>query len=144
MADTLNICVASVLTGRQSSVLREERSAGRLAYFRNGQIQYNNRPPPRNKRTPTRRPDSPSAENREGATAQHTAQHVSPTYDTSTFPPLSSRRAQEDDRRPSSYNKRNNDHDFADVSTTQLRTPVPQVPSSSWSSLPHLRKHQRA
>ena len=44
IADTLNIRVASDLTGRQSSVLREERSAGRRAYFRNGRLQYNNRP----------------------------------------------------------------------------------------------------
>ena len=64
-------------------------------------------PSPRNsRRTPACRPDSPSAENRERATAQH----VSPTYDTSAFPPLPRRRAQED-RRPSSYNKRNNDRD---------------------------------
>ena len=43
MIDTLNIRVASDLTGRQSSVLREERSAGRRAYFRNGRLHYNNR-----------------------------------------------------------------------------------------------------
>ena len=84
-------------------MLREERSAGRRAYFRNGRLHYNNRPPPRNRRTPTRRPDSPSAVN----TERTTAQHVCPTYDTSTSPSS----AQEDDRRPSSYNKRNNDHD---------------------------------
>ena len=84
-----------------------ERSAGRRAYFRNGRLHYNSRPPPRNRRTPTRRPDSPSAENTQRATAQR----VSPTYDTSAFPPLPRRRAQEDDPRPSSYNKRNNDHD---------------------------------
>ena len=65
MADTLNIRVASDLTGRQSSVLRQERSAGRRAYSRNGRLHYNNRPPPRNRRTPPRTPDSPSAENRE-------------------------------------------------------------------------------
>ena len=76
------------------------------AYFRNGRLQYNNRPPPRNGRTPPRRPDSPSTEDTERATAQL----VSPTYDRSAFPPLPRRRAQED-RRPSSYNKRNNDRD---------------------------------
>jgi len=35
------------------------------AYFRNGRLQYNNRPPPHNGRTPPRRPDSPSTEDTE-------------------------------------------------------------------------------
>ena len=48
MSDTLNIRVTTDLTDRQNNILREEKSAGRQAYFHNGRLCYRERrfPPP--------------------------------------------------------------------------------------------------
>ena len=49
MSDTLNIRVATDVTDRQSSILREEKNAGRQAYFHNGRLHYKENRSPRRK-----------------------------------------------------------------------------------------------
>ena len=81
MSDTLNIRVATDLTDRQNNILREEKSAGRQAYFHNGRLCY------RERRSPRRSLRSSS----KTGSRPHRASHDAPPYPQRTKQPVPSR-----------------------------------------------------
>ena len=81
MSDTLNIRMATDLTDRQNNILREEKSAGRQAYFYNGRLCYRERRSPRRSLRPSSKTGS----------RPHRASHDAPPYPQRTKQPVPSR-----------------------------------------------------